>query len=235
MRLRPGFLHVRRQADAHGGRVTRSTTRNTGRRPAGGTLHDHVSAYVRSRMQLRSPRAAAPFPQRPRLSRGASLQQGPGRIRQLRLRRVTPAQFAAAGTNTVVGTVPNFFITRCGKRKFKYWTYRVAADYKITPDNMVYASYSTGVHSGGFGASFTPTTSRRARSRPSMRSGPRDRDRHQEQLLRPQAAGERGGVLQQVHRQSGAGHAVRHDRAQHRRQRRDDRQRRRTPRRRAPR
>ena len=71
---------------------------------------------------------------------------------------LTPADFAVAGTNTVVGTVPNYFITRCGERKFKYWTYRVAADYKITPDNMVYASYSTGVHSGGFGASFAPTT-----------------------------------------------------------------------------
>jgi iron complex outermembrane receptor protein len=71
---------------------------------------------------------------------------------------LTPASFAANGTNVVVGTVPNYFITRCGKRKFKYWTYRLAADYKITPDNMVYASYSTGVHSGGFGAAFAPTT-----------------------------------------------------------------------------
>jgi iron complex outermembrane receptor protein len=70
---------------------------------------------------------------------------------------LTPGDFAAAGTNTVVGTVPNYFITRCGKRKFKYWNYRLAADYKITPDNMVYASYSTGVHSGGFGAAFAPT------------------------------------------------------------------------------
>jgi iron complex outermembrane recepter protein len=71
---------------------------------------------------------------------------------------ITPGPFAAAGSNTVVGTVPNYFLTRCGKRKFKYWTYRVAADYQITPDNMVYASYSTGKHSGGFGASFTPAT-----------------------------------------------------------------------------
>jgi iron complex outermembrane recepter protein len=71
---------------------------------------------------------------------------------------LTPGPFAVAGTNTVVGTVPNYFVTRCGKRKFKYWTYRVAADYQLTPDNMVYASYSTGVHSGGFGASFAPTT-----------------------------------------------------------------------------
>lgn len=70
---------------------------------------------------------------------------------------LTPGDFALAGSNAVVGTVPNYLVTRCGKRKFKYWTYRVAADYQITPDNMVYASYSTGVHSGGFGASFTPT------------------------------------------------------------------------------
>jgi iron complex outermembrane receptor protein len=71
---------------------------------------------------------------------------------------LTPGQFAVAGTNTPVGTVPNFFITRCGERKFKYLTYRVAVDYQITPDNMVYVSYSTGRHSGGFGAAFTPTT-----------------------------------------------------------------------------
>lgn len=71
---------------------------------------------------------------------------------------LTPGDFALNGTSAVVGTVPNYLVTRCGKRKFKYWTYRIAADYQITPDNMVYASYSTGVHSGGFGASFTPTT-----------------------------------------------------------------------------
>lgn len=70
----------------------------------------------------------------------------------------TPGDFGAAGTNTVAGTIPNYFVTRCGQRKFKYWTYRVAADYKFTPDNMIYASVSTGVHSGGFGAGFTPTT-----------------------------------------------------------------------------
>lgn len=65
---------------------------------------------------------------------------------------LTPGDFAPAGSNTVVGTVPNYFQTRCGARKFKYWSYRVAADYRPTPDNMVYASYSKGVHSGGFGA-----------------------------------------------------------------------------------
>lgn len=71
---------------------------------------------------------------------------------------LTPGDFAVAGTSTVVGTIPNYFLTRCGERKFKYFTYRLAADYQITPDNLVYASFSTGKHSGGFGASFTPTT-----------------------------------------------------------------------------
>jgi iron complex outermembrane receptor protein len=71
---------------------------------------------------------------------------------------LTPGDFGVVGTNTVVASVPNYFITRCGKRKFKYWSYRVAADYQITSDSMVYASYSTGIHSGGFGASFAPTT-----------------------------------------------------------------------------
>lgn len=71
---------------------------------------------------------------------------------------LTPGPFALNGTQAVVGTVPNYFVTRCGKRKFKYWTYRVAADYKISPTNMVYASFSTGVHSGGFGAAFVPST-----------------------------------------------------------------------------
>ena len=71
---------------------------------------------------------------------------------------LTPGPFALNGTQAVVGTIPNYFVTRCGKRKFKYWTYRIAADYQITPDNMVYASLSNGVHSGGFGAAFVPTT-----------------------------------------------------------------------------
>ena len=71
---------------------------------------------------------------------------------------LTPGQFALNGTQAAVGTVPNYFVTRCGKRKFKYWTYRVAADYQISPTNMVYASFSTGVHSGGFGAAFVPST-----------------------------------------------------------------------------
>ena len=72
---------------------------------------------------------------------------------------VTPGDFAPAGSNTVVGTVPNYLFSRCGARKFKYATYRLAADYRITPDNLVYASYSTGKHSGGFGTSVATPTS----------------------------------------------------------------------------
>ena len=69
----------------------------------------------------------------------------------------TPGTFGAAGTNTIVGTVPNYLVTRCGQRTFKYVTYRLAADYRLTPDNLIYASYSTGVHSGGFGSPFVTT------------------------------------------------------------------------------
>jgi len=58
----------------------------------------------------------------------------------------------------VVGTVPNYFITRCGAATFNFLTYRAAIDYKVTRDNLVYFSFSTGEHSGGFGGSFVPTT-----------------------------------------------------------------------------
>ena len=71
---------------------------------------------------------------------------------------VTPGPFAASGSNAVVGTVPDYYATRCGTASFKYFTYRVAADYKVTPENLLYASYSTGQHSGGFGGSTTTTT-----------------------------------------------------------------------------
>ncbi len=69
----------------------------------------------------------------------------------------TSGTFGAAGTNTIVGTVPDYLVTRCGQRTFRYVTYRLAADYRLTPDNLIYASYSTGVHSGGFGSPFVTT------------------------------------------------------------------------------
>ncbi len=47
----------------------------------------------------------------------------------------------------------------CNKRKDSFTTYRAAADFKLTRNNMLYASYSTGAHSGGFntGAFAVPT------------------------------------------------------------------------------
>ena len=38
----------------------------------------------------------------------------------------------------------------CANNTYSYSTYRLAADYKFDRDRMVYASYSTGVHAGGF-------------------------------------------------------------------------------------
>ena len=70
----------------------------------------------------------------------------------------TPGTFAASGSNTIVGAVPDYFQTRCGKATFKYVTFRAAVDYRLTPDNLLYASVSTGKHSGGFGGSYVPTT-----------------------------------------------------------------------------
>ena len=64
----------------------------------------------------------------------------------------TPQAISTNQSNTPVATVPNYFYTLCGKRKFKFGTYRAAVDYKLTPDNLLYASFSTGRHSGGFGA-----------------------------------------------------------------------------------
>ena len=70
----------------------------------------------------------------------------------------TPGPFAASGSTTIIGTVPDYFATRCGKATFNYFTFRAAVDYKVTPDNLLYASFSTGKHSGGFGGSYVPST-----------------------------------------------------------------------------
>ncbi len=50
--------------------------------------------------------------------------------------------------------IANALTTRCGQKTFKYFTYRAAVDYKINDDVMVYASFSTGKHAGGF--SYSP-------------------------------------------------------------------------------
>lgn len=45
----------------------------------------------------------------------------------------------------------------CNDRTDKFTTYRAAVDYKFTRNNMVYASYSTGAHSGGFNTGVVTT------------------------------------------------------------------------------
>jgi iron complex outermembrane receptor protein len=54
-----------------------------------------------------------------------------------------------------VAVVPNYFFTVCEEEQFDFFTFRAAIDYDITPDNLVYASFNTGAHSGGFGAGVT--------------------------------------------------------------------------------
>ena len=48
---------------------------------------------------------------------------------------------------TAIAQAYNFV---CGNNSTKYFTYRGAVDYKFSSNHMIYASYSTGVHSGGF-------------------------------------------------------------------------------------
>lgn len=50
--------------------------------------------------------------------------------------------------------VANALTTRCGQTTFRYFTYRAAVDYKFDSNTLIYASYSTGKHSGGF--SYSP-------------------------------------------------------------------------------
>lgn len=61
--------------------------------------------------------------------------------------------FVAANTATVAGptaTVADAYNFVCANNSISYSTYRLAADYKLDRDHMVYASYSTGIHAGGF-------------------------------------------------------------------------------------
>jgi iron complex outermembrane recepter protein len=64
---------------------------------------------------------------------------------------VTAADPSSTATPAAVASA---LTTRCGKKTFKYATYRVAGDYKVNDDVLVYASFSTGKHSGGF--SYSP-------------------------------------------------------------------------------
>ena len=63
---------------------------------------------------------------------------------------------AAAGSTAAPAIVAAALTTRCGQKTFKYFTYRAAADYRLTDDTMLYASFSTGKHAGGFSAAPIP-------------------------------------------------------------------------------
>lgn len=54
---------------------------------------------------------------------------------------------SVSASPTAVAQAYNFV---CANNTYNYATYRLAADYKFDRDHMVYASYSTGTHAGGF-------------------------------------------------------------------------------------
>ena len=56
-----------------------------------------------------------------------------------------PANSTSTATNSA-----NALGIQCGQRNFNFSTYRGAIDFKVTPRNLLYASISRGVHSGGF-------------------------------------------------------------------------------------
>jgi len=61
---------------------------------------------------------------------------------------------ADSSSTAAANVIANALTTRCGKKTYKYVTYRAAVDYKLSNDVLLYASYSTGKHSGGF--SYSP-------------------------------------------------------------------------------
>ena len=59
-----------------------------------------------------------------------------------------PANSASASVSpTAVAQAYNF---ECANKSYSYTTFRLAADYKFDRNHMVYTSYSTGSHAGGF-------------------------------------------------------------------------------------
>ena len=63
---------------------------------------------------------------------------------------------AAVGSTAAQAAIDTALITRCGQRTFKFFTYRAAVDYQVNDDVLLYASYSTGKHAGGFSAAPLP-------------------------------------------------------------------------------
>lgn len=69
--------------------------------------------------------------------------------------------FTAASPSSTASDdiIAEALITRCGDETFDFVTYRVAAEYDVSDDVMLYASHSTGKRSGGFSYSVIPGTS----------------------------------------------------------------------------
>ena len=66
-------------------------------------------------------------------------------------KRVSGSQdFSIAGFLAATTPVPDPALGLPDELTFKRFNYRIALDHKLTPDNMIYASYSTGFKSGGF-------------------------------------------------------------------------------------
>lgn len=63
---------------------------------------------------------------------------------------------AGPGSTASAAVVNAALITRCGERTFKFFTYRAAVDYQLNDDALLYASFSTGKHAGGFSAAPLP-------------------------------------------------------------------------------
>ena len=58
-----------------------------------------------------------------------------------------PISASVSAASTAVAQAYNFV---CADNVYNYTNYRLAADYKFNRDHMVYTSYSTGTHAGGF-------------------------------------------------------------------------------------
>ena len=64
--------------------------------------------------------------------------------------------YTAADPSSTATNIAQALLTRCGKDTFKFFTYRAAVDYKIDRDHLLYASFNTGRHAGGFSYSPRP-------------------------------------------------------------------------------
>jgi iron complex outermembrane receptor protein len=64
--------------------------------------------------------------------------------------------YTAGDPSSTATNVAQALLTACGERTFSFPTFRAAVDYKLTPENLLYASFNTGKHSGGFSYSPRP-------------------------------------------------------------------------------